>query len=124
MWSLAGSQAAVQLICCFGPGSCVAGWSPALCLSRVGLADPASLGLSHSALGSTALGLWVGQLASAPVVHPPEVSGVGPQFANLRARHQASGERWGCLSRGHRPGAEGGGAPEARAAAESSLNSC
>ena len=63
MWSLVGSQAAVQQICCFGPGSCMAGWSPAL-------------GLSHGALGFAALGLWVGQLASAPNAHPPEDSGV------------------------------------------------
>ena len=66
MWSLVGSQAAVQQICCFGPGSCMAGWSPAL-------------GLSHGALGFAALGLWVGQLASAPSAHPPQVSGVGSQ---------------------------------------------
>ena len=41
------------------------------------LANPATLGLSRVALGSAALGLWVGQLASAPSEHPPEVSGVG-----------------------------------------------
>ena len=79
------------------------------------------MGLSHAALGSAVLGLGVEQLASAPDAHPPEVSGVGPQCANLRVRNQASGERWGCLSRGHRPGAEGGGAPEAEAAGESSF---
>ena len=73
------------------------------------------------ALGSAVLGLWVGQLASAPGVHPPEVSGVGPHSANLGASNQASGERRGCLSQVHRPGAEGGGAPETAAAAESSL---
>ena len=33
--------------------------------------------LSHAALRSAAFNLWVGQLASAPVAHPPEVSGVG-----------------------------------------------
>ena len=33
--------------------------------------------MGHVAGGSKALGLWVGQLASAPVVHPREVSGVG-----------------------------------------------
>ena len=33
-----------------------------------------------SALGSAALGLWVGQLASSPGAHPPEVSGVGGQL--------------------------------------------
>ena len=73
------------------------------------------------ALGSPVLGLWVWQLASAPVVHSPEVSGVGPQSANLRVRNRASGERQGCLSCVHRPGAEGEGAPEVAAAAESSL---
>ena len=36
---------------------------------------------------------------------------------------RASGERWGCFS-AFTPGADGGGAPEARAAAESSLTSC
>ena len=35
----------------------------------------------------------------------------------------ASGEHWGCLSPVHSPGAEGGGAPQATAAAESSLTS-
>ena len=38
--------------------------------------------------------------------------------------NQASGVCWCCLSRVHSPGAEGGGAKEATAAAESSLNSC
>ena len=98
MWSLAGSQAIDQSICCFGPelrGPLVA-----------------------------ALGLWVGQLASAPSAHPPEVSGVGPQSANLGVRNRASGERQGCLSLVNSPGAEGGEAPEAGAAAKSSLISC
>ena len=36
----------------------------------------------------------------------------------------ASGVCWGCLSGVHSPGAEGIGAQEATAAAESSLNSC
>ena len=35
------------------------------------------MGLSHKALESPVLGLWVEQLASAPDAHPPEVSGVG-----------------------------------------------
>ena len=83
----------------------------------------AALGLSHVALGSAVLGLWVEQLASAPDAHPPEVSCVGPQFANLRARNRASGERRGCLSSIHSPGAEGGGVPGAVAAAKSSLTS-
>ena len=43
-------------------------------------ADLAALGLSPAALGSAVLGLWVGQLASAPDAHPPEVSGVGGQL--------------------------------------------
>ena len=72
---------------------------------------------------SAALGLWVGQLDSAPGVHPPEVSGVGPQSSNLGAGNWASGERQGCLSRVHSLGSEGGGAQETRADAESSLTS-
>ena len=81
------------------------------------------MGLSLAALGSAVLGLWVEQLASAPDAHPPEVSCVGSQFANLRARNRASGERRGCLSHVHCPGAEGGGAPGAEGAAKSSLTS-
>ena len=81
----------------------------------------AALGLSCTALESEALGLWVGQLASAPGAHPPEVSGVGPQSANLGALNPASGERLGCFSRFHSPGAEGGGVPVVVAAVESSL---
>ena len=86
MWSLAGSQAVDQLIWCFGPGSLRSwrtGQGSALGLSQAQPADPAALGLSPAALGSAALGLWVGQLASAPGAHPPEVSGVGGQSANL-----------------------------------------
>ena len=49
---------------------------------------------------------------------------MGPQSANPGARNQASGESWGCLSCLYSPGAEGGGVPEAVAAAESSLTSC
>ena len=109
MWSLAGSQAVDQRIQPLWAGEAWAGW--------------AALGLSHAALGSEVLGLWVEQLASAPDALPPEVSGVGPQSANLRARNRASGECRGCLSCVHSPGAEGGGAPEAAAAAESSLTS-
>ena len=37
----------------------------------------AALGLSHAAVGSALLGLWVEQLASAPDALPSEVSGVG-----------------------------------------------
>ena len=51
------------------------------------------------------------------------ISVVAPQSANLGARNCASGERRGCLSRVHSPGAEGGGVPEAVASAESSLTS-
>ena len=115
MWLLAGSQAIDQPILGFGPGP--------------------------EAGGSATLGLCVRQLASAPGAHPPEVLGVGapgglscgrpagvsivgPRSADLGASNWASGEHRGCLSRIHRPGAEGGGAPEAAAAAESSLISC
>ena len=35
------------------------------------------MGLSHVALGSAVLGLWMEQLASAPDAYPPEVSGAG-----------------------------------------------
>ena len=66
----------------------------------------------------------MGQLASAPGAHPPEVSVVGPQSANLGVLNWASGEHQGCLSSVHSPGGDGGGAPEATAAAESSLTSC
>ena len=55
---------------------------------------------------------------------PAGVSVVGPQSADLGARNRASGERWGCFSRSQSPGSEGGGVPEAEAAAESSLTSC
>ena len=82
------------------------------------------MGLSHESLGSAVLGLWLGQLASAPNVHPLEVSGVGPQSANLGVCNQASGEHQGCLSRVHSPGAEGVGAQGSMAVAENSLNSC
>ena len=54
MWSPAGSQAVDLRICSSG-------------LESPGPAEAA------------ALGLWVGQLASAPGEHPPEVSGVGCQ---------------------------------------------
>ena len=54
MWSLAGSQAVDQPIWC-------------------------SVSESSGAGQSAALGLCMGQLSSAPVEHPPEVSGVGGQ---------------------------------------------
>ena len=91
----------------------------------------AALGLNQAALGSEVLGLWVEQLVSAPDALPPEVSGVGapPEFhvwapsSLICVRNRASGERRGCLSRLRSPGEEGGGAPGAWAAAESSLTS-
>ena len=109
MWSLAGSQAIDQGIQHL--------WA------RVSWVGGVALGLCQVVLLSPVLGLWVEQLASAPAAHPPEVSGVGPQSANLGASNWALGERRGSLSHVHHPGAEGGGAPEAAAAAESSLSS-
>ena len=64
MLSLTGSQVVDQWICCFGPGLCWANWS-------------AALGLSCAAGGSAALGLCMGQLASAPSAHLLKVSSVG-----------------------------------------------
>ena len=72
MWSLAGSQADLLLwawVMLGGPIQLLWAW--------VARASGAALGLSHLVLGSAVLGLWVGQLASAPDAHPPEVSGVG-----------------------------------------------
>ena len=103
MWSLAGSQAVDQAICCFGPGS----------RGRFG---PVSGAASLCSRCAATQGFRCGC--------PAGVSGVGPQSANLGAGNRASGECRGCLSRIHRPGAEGGGAPEAVAAAESSLTTC
>ena len=88
------SQLALCLVSAVEPAAlCLGGRS-----SRPGLESlrgGASLGLNHVALGSEVLVLWVEQLASAPDALPPEVSGVGPQFANLHAPNRASGERWG-----------------------------
>ena len=74
MWSLAGSQAVDQRIQPLWAGEAWAGW--------------AALGLSHAALGSAVLGLWVEQLASAPDAlggfrcgRPSGVSCVCLQFA-------------------------------------------
>ena len=98
--------------------------------ARVSQAGGADLELNHEALGSDVLGLWVEQLTSAPDAlggfrcwGPSGVSCVCPQYANLmratgpqvstRAAYLAlavQGRRWG-------------GAPEAEAAAESSLTS-
>ena len=59
------------------------------------------------------------------VGRPAWVLVAGALSTNLGAPNQASGESWGCLSRLHSPGAEGGGAQEAAAAAaECSLTSC
>ena len=66
MWSLAGSQAIDQPI--------------QLLWALVSCEGGAALGLSHVALWSAVLGLWVEQLASAPDSHPPEVSGVGARL--------------------------------------------
>ena len=108
-------------VCSFGTQSRTASLSDVLGLScaRAWLVCP--------------LGLCMGQLASAPGAHPPTrgfrcgrpagVSVVGPQSTDLGVRNWASGERWYCLSQVHSPGAEGGGAPEAVAAEESSLTS-
>ena len=89
MWSLEGSQAFDQRICGFGPGWPAASLSAALGLSGVH-GRSVALGLScawqsfcyfgsglRSAGRCAALGLWVGQLASAPSAHPLEVSIVG-----------------------------------------------
>ena len=91
-----------------------------------------------------------GSQADDPRAHPPEVSGVdahsgfqvwvsrpligvhahlgfhmwAPSSLIWVRANRAPGVCWGCLSQVHRPGAEWGGAPEASAAAESSLNSC
>ena len=62
---------------CFGPGSRSAGWSASLVLSGVRPARPACLGLTCAAIRSAALGPGVGQVASGPGVHSPEVSGEG-----------------------------------------------
>ena len=64
MWSLAGSHAVDQAICRFGPRWRVVSRSATLGLSRMLPADPA------------ALGLCVGQLASAPGAHPSQAQGL------------------------------------------------
>ena len=120
MWSLAGSQAVDQPFCCFGTESC-------------GLAGLAGrFGTESSSVGVRCFGPVGGEASlcfqGAPIRdfrcgRPAGVSGVGPQSANLGAGNQASGERRGCLSQVHRPGAEGGGAPETAAAAENFPNS-
>ena len=83
---------------------------------------PTALSLGCAAGQSAALGLCMGQLASAPGAHPPEVSGVGSQ---LGFQFWAPSPLiWVCtmglqVSTGAGyplftvQGAEGGGAPEA-----------
>ena len=65
-----------------------------------------------------------GNLGADHGARPPWVSGVRAQSADLGAGNWTLGESWGCLSPVHSPGAEGSGAPEVEAAAESSLTSC
>ena len=60
----------------FGTGAFKCGPSQA---ARPLISSSATLGLGLVACWSTSLGLCVGQLASAPGAHPPEVSGVGAQ---------------------------------------------
>ena len=75
MWSLAGSKAIdqpIQPLCAWEARSRLI--QP---LRACNSGGRGALGLSHTALGSAVLGLWVEQLASAPDALPPEVSGVG-----------------------------------------------
>ena len=109
MWSLAGSQAIdqpIQPVCAWVLGLPAAA-DPASRFGLTSLGGRGALGLSHKALESHVLGLWVEQLASAPDALPPEVSGVGappgfhawaPSSLISLQRNWASGERWGCLS--------------------------
>ena len=97
-----------------------------------GVGGSAALGLSHAAGRSDALGLCVGQLASAPSAHPPEVSGVGGQlgfqvwapspliWVRTTGLQESAGAAYPMFTV---QGLRGGGAPEAKAAAESSLTS-
>ena len=75
MWSLAGSQAIDQLICCFGPES-RGPW--ALCFGPVG--------------GAASLCSWCAPTGGYRCGRPARVSGVGPQSANLGAGNRVSGE--------------------------------
>ena len=64
------------LVSCSGPESCF----PPICSSWLESSrarGSTALGLSRTVGQSASLGLCVGQLASAPSAHPPEVSGVG-----------------------------------------------
>ena len=77
MWSLAGNQAVdqpIQQLCAWGTRT---QWADPASLGLRCSGGRATLGLSHEALRSAVLGLWVEQLASAPDALPPEVSGVG-----------------------------------------------
>ena len=99
VWLLARSQAIdrfVWLISAFGLG-----WLP----------------ITHFGSGAQAAGLLTRAHAH------PEFQLWAPSLLIWVCASQASGERWGCLSRVRSPGAEEGGAPEAVAAAESSLTS-
>ena len=71
--------------------------------------------------GAASLCTWCAPTRGFSCGRPAGVSVVGPQSADLGAPNLASGEGLGCLSSVHSPGAEGGGAPEPGAAAESSL---
>ena len=68
------------------------------------------------------------QLGAYQGARPPGVSGVGPRpLIGVRTHWGSFGlapRQPGCLSHVHSPGAEGGGAPEAVTAGESSLTSC
>ena len=129
MWSLAGSQAAVQpvqLLCAWNARSCQD--PAALGLSLSGGRD--ALGLNQAALGSKVLGLWVEQLTSAPDVlggfrcgRPSGVSCMCPQFANrvcaTRPQVSARAAYLALAVQGRR----GEGRQGPAAAAESSLTS-
>ena len=68
----------------------------------------------------------VGTQAAIRVCTHPRALGLCTQAASPLIwvhTNQASGVCWGCLSGIHSPGAEGVGVQEAKAAAESSLNS-
>ena len=73
--------------------------------------------------GAASLCTWCAPTRGFSCGRPAGVSVVGPQSADQGAPNRASGERRGCLSGVHCPGAERGGVPEAAAAAESSLTS-
>ena len=115
MWSLAGSQAFDKLICSLGTVSL--GWQ-VHCFGPVSAA--ASLCCGYAPIRGFRCGC------------PAGVSGVGGQ---LGFQLWAPSPLIGCVPAGgqvsaglhfsvHSPGSEGGGAPEAAAAVESSLTSC